>query len=84
MFWGMERRRAMGSLPGCKLLAEALEREEIPIYLAEPMVGAGVSAISRLIAGDRGPSLALAVRIRDRWGVPVEAWIEGYKKPKAR
>ena len=76
----------VGPLPGCRQLKAVVDREEkqsgASLSACERLVDAPKGGLTRLIEGERGPSLALAVRMRDVWGIPVEAWIEGYKKPK--
>lgn len=79
----IERKEAVpGPAKACKLLkrvVDAAEKEGTSVNELQRMVDAPNGALYRLITGERGPSLALAVRMRDKWGIPVEAWIEGYR-----
>lgn len=66
------------------MLDTVLREAGVPQYQAEEELKSGVGSLSRLLNGDREPGLALAVRIRDKYGIPVEAWLKEYKAPKRR
>lgn len=72
-----------GPWPACKLLAAILnkaERAGVSSNELERTVDAGNGALRRMAQGERGPSVALALRLRDVLGIPVEAWDPEYKK----
>lgn len=72
-----------GPWPACKPLASILnkaERSGVSINELERMVDAGNGALRRMAQGERGPSVGLALRMRDILGIPVEAWDPDYKR----
>lgn len=82
----IDRKRLVpGSLPACKLLASILDKAEragVSVNELERTVDAGNGALRRMAQGERGPSVALALRMRDILGIPVEAWDGDYKKAR--
>jgi transcriptional regulator with XRE-family HTH domain len=62
--------------PGCELLAEWLVRHKMSATAFAEKIGVGQSALSKILLGDRRPSLDTALAIRDatKGAVPVDSW----------
>lgn len=59
---------------GARLLAAELDRREVSQGQAERDLDVSAGVVSRLLSGDRLPGRTLGLRIRDTYGVPLEAW----------
>ena len=59
---------------GSVLLRAAIESRGLSLRDAARVARVDVGAVSRWIHGERGPSVSAACRLRDAFGVPVDAW----------
>lgn len=59
---------------GAQLLALALQARGLSQNRANKLLGTASGMMARWLYGDRRPSLAMAVRCLELFGIPVEAW----------
>lgn len=59
---------------GRELLRAWMRKEDLGPVSAASRLGANHAQITRISAGEAGPGLLLAMRMRDVAGIPVDAW----------
>lgn len=59
---------------GRRLLRQKLDRSGLSYSEAGRRARIGGGVLSRLLAGHRDPAMSTAIKIRDAFGVPIEAW----------
>jgi transcriptional regulator with XRE-family HTH domain len=64
----------MSNQTGAALLAAAIDSMGLGVREAARIASVDCGAMSRWIRGQRGPSVSAACRLRDAFGVPVDAW----------
>ncbi len=67
---------SFSSLDGPALLESAIQREKLCNAELERQLGIEKTGlVSRWLSGERTPGLALAIKLRDRLGIPVDSWV---------
>lgn len=62
-------------MEGSKQFSDAIDLSGRSMTSISAELGLSPSYIAMLIKGSRRPGLGVAVKIRDRFGIPVEAWL---------
>ena len=65
----------MAKKDGAALLDEVMTKHSLTREEAAAKVQTTGATISRLLTRARGPGLALAIRIKRKFGIPPEAWV---------
>lgn len=67
----------MATTRGPQALVEWLEKHERDGSWLATKIGAHQTSVSRWVRGESPPKTAMAVKIRDLTGIPIEAWLPG-------
>lgn len=77
----MAKKSAPQLTQGALALAEAIAKEKLSVNAAGEAIEAPEGMFSRLLRGQRMPSVWWAWRIEQRFGVPMRFWAQGAEAP---
>ena len=70
----MAKNSSPGLTRGAVALAEAIAREKLGVNEAAKLINAPAGMFSRLLRGERLPSIWWGDKIEERFGVPCRLW----------